>query len=284
MRTFTVIYFIIISNIIFSQSNEKFADHEPCNFRIDASFSLGYGYGWFNKINSLPSSADLLLNNSNHGFTFLTLPDIQFILKDKLGLSTGFDFINGSTNDKKIIKEFQNTEPYYYTQIPSDEYNRSYSSLAGKYNFKFFKLGLIGFNRISKKLVLIPSINWLFNLESTYPEFQIKYKEPNSNYMFTRSFTSNNVKVNGLKIGLNSRIYYYFDKPKKHVSSYIEAKIELIYLQSKASFFYEDTDIYSKASVSTPISITNNFLFLNVGISFLGIDLKWKKKKDVSIE
>ena len=76
MKKIVVIYFIIISNFIYCQSSVLFADNKPCNFRIDASFSLGYGYGWYNKINSLAPTTDLLLNNTNHDFTFLTLPDV----------------------------------------------------------------------------------------------------------------------------------------------------------------------------------------------------------------
>lgn len=266
-----ILLFLIINYTLQAQTNVSDGDRDTSLLRIDFGLNFDYHYVWSNTKGQLGATQDVLYKNVAHELISFTVPDVQIILKDKLGISTGFYFLSGSSDSKKIEEFYQSTEKTYYTQLANADYAGGRSPVRGDYNFSTFKLGALGFFRTYRNLVLIPSINYLMNIESRYPEFEIRYKEPGSNYMFTRTFYAEHVSCKGGNANLRAMLYFNSFGGKKNVGgAIIGFNIGYSYLKSSAEVRYKDKDIYNIETISPSTKVNKDFSSIYIGF-ILGV-------------
>lgn len=261
-----ILLFLMINYSLFAQTSESNGDRDTSLLRIDFGLNFDYHYVWSNTKGQLGATQDVLYKKVARDQISFTVPDVQIIFKDKLGISTGFYFLSASSDSKKIEELYQSTETTYYTQLATPNYEGGRSPVRGDYNLTTFKLGALGFFRTNRNLVLIPSIHYLIPIESKYPEFEIRYKEPGSNYMFTRTFYAERVSSKGANVNLRAMLYFNSFGGKKNIGgAMLGFNIGYSYLKSSADVRYKDKDIYNTETISSSTKISKDFSSIYVG-------------------
>lgn len=269
MRLLFLSSLIFISASLKAQNSVRNGDRDTCLFRIDVGLNVDFHYMKSSTNENLTSTQNLLLNSMEKNPTSLSLPDIQIILKDKIGLSAGINFMSIATDKKKIENSYAATEKYYYTQLKNNTYESGTSPVESKFSFTMLNIGVVGFIRTYRNLVLLPSINSLINIESNYPEFQIRYKEPNSNYMFTRTYYSENIKAKGLNANLKGRLYFKTtDITRNFGSMFLALNIGYTYMKTSAITSYSDKDIFGDTYYHSKTNVNKDFQSFYIGFSF----------------
>ena len=281
MKFYKIFIIILYSCNVIAQSNNVIPIRDTCLFRIHVGFNVAGGRLRATTQGDLTPTQNFLFSKINKGLFNLALPDVQFILKDKIGINAGFLFFQNSTDSKTLEAGYKETEPYYYTTIANASYESGSSPLMDRYNFTFVKCGLMGFLRPCRNMVVLPFVNALFLVEGTYPELKINYKEPNSNYMFERTFYTESVNAKGINVGFSSRVYLSGNpRARKTSSIYAETTIGFNYIQTTGNTFYKDKDLYGDEIVNSGTAIRKDFKTLYIGIGFGG-DLHKLARKNV---
>lgn len=275
-KTFYIFIFISCYNLVCGQNESKlYRDSIPSKFRFDASiFQFGIGPWSKDTKSNLTEPSSFILSTTKKTFSGFHF-DFQAIFRDKLGFETGFDFVGGSLDHKKIRNQFQNHVTDYKTTFAEDNNHTGDSPFSGGYEFRIFKLGVVGFIPY-KKVVILPYADYLYSIESDYPSLKVQFTDQANTNSFTRVYKFYNTSCNGLKVGTSIRTYFKNDNKKiKHARLYMQLRTEFVYLKSNGYSYYSDKNANNNEIQSSPINFNQNIYAFIFGFTLGGLDLHW---------
>ncbi|MBL7936847.1 MAG: hypothetical protein JNM51_13665 [Bacteroidia bacterium] len=269
------LFLFLLCNNIEAQTWFVGWDTVPAKFRLDISpFQFGYGPWGINTKTDMPEQSSFILTSTTKGFGGFHM-DIQAFFKDKIGIETGFDFVGGSLDEKKIRSELQNHIPNYVIEFPKTDYDGGNSPFRGGYDYRIFKIGLIGFIRCNK-IVILPYLNYLYNIESDYPNLTVIFTDPSNNSSFNRIYKFYNTNSNGIKVGASFRGYFKNQNIKrKHSNIYMQLRAEFVYLKTNGYGYYLDKDVNNNEIKSPSHNFSQNAYAFVLGFTLGGLDLHW---------
>ena len=97
-----IIVLLLFSYSLCAQTDTSNGDRDTSLWRIDAGFNFDYHFVWTKTKGPLGATQNVLYKHVSRNQISFTLPDVQIIFKDKIGLSAGFYFLSASTDSKKI--------------------------------------------------------------------------------------------------------------------------------------------------------------------------------------
>lgn len=250
-------------------------DTVHAKFRLDASpFQFGGGPWGINTNSNLPEAESYILSKTNKGFTGFQF-DLQAIFKDKIGFETGFEIISGNLNEKAIRNEFQNYISDYRISIAEANNQTGASPFKGGYDYRIFKLGIVGFLPC-RKVHILPYLDYLYNIESEYPSLKVEFTDVASTTVFTREYQFYNTRCNGFKLGTSIRGYFNNSNKKiRHANLFMQLRAEFVYLNANGYGFYVDKDVNKNETTSESHKFSQNIYGFVLGFTLGGLDLHW---------
>ncbi len=248
---------------------------DSASFRINFSpLTFAFGPGSSNMKSELTEPSEFILANNRPIITMFA-PDLQFIFKDKIGFDIGLEYYGRTIDDKKIRADFQSHVTDYKIFIEKDNNETGDSPFSTGYDFRLFKAGIVGFIP-HKKIVFIPSVDFLSNIESWYPSLKVQFTQPISNYTFTREYKFQQANSVGLKFGCGLRGNIKLNEKSNHSRITMETRIEFAYLKLSGLGYYTDKDISGNELKSSSNKFTQNLYSINLSFTIAGIDFHWK--------
>jgi hypothetical protein len=267
MKTRIILFLALISTAGSAQNGDV-----PF-FRLDFGLPISSGLS-ANIINGSSENkyADHFIESNKPVGSYFTPLELQlhfdntfFILGSVNRRSVGF-------NRNKALQEVQNNNPDYYIQQESS-YSNNYLQTPGFpaviYNFN---IGLGIHIYLQKNHYLQPQVAYSFGPERLANE-RYAFKEPTSNYYFTREFRDTKGHARGFTIGLQYKSYFESaDNKPGSVLSHAGLYFSFCHVKSMGSGYYNDLDVYG-ASTGNSFQYKVKYNFISLGF-FVGLNSK----------
>lgn len=260
-------------------AQEEMKVNDSTRLRLDVGFDIGFGRLQSELNGELPALDRFLLQNDRYGNYSFTFPDIDLVFFERVGLRAA-SFASFYTDKNNFTEaELQAVVPDYYTQTDGLNNQSAFNSTKDAFSFTRFKLGLSGYFRSQKKLKIIPYADLYVGLKTTYPVFDILFKEKNSNVMFTRTYEYSNLKSSGYAFGVNTRLYSMIKNTgKRKVNYFVNLHLEYAQFKTTGLSYYTDSDFYGNTSLSASTPFTRTSSAFKIGFCITGIGFQFARK------